>query len=178
MATAIIAVGSAVSSAAASAGTALASYFGGGTAAAGGATTLTKVLSVGSALASIGQGFAQSRELKKQAEHSRLQEQQIATEGAQRRASMAREYEELVGEQQAVVAASGLNPGVGNPATIREATTKTAERNLSVSRQNTDSRQRVQRSRTRSLLSQSRLARTSGFINAGSTLLSDIEVAG
>jgi hypothetical protein len=162
--------------AAAGAATAASGMFAGGsaagvaasTAAAGGgfASTLTTVLSIGSALASIAQGSAQAAALKDQATQVAVQDSQSRAKDAQERASLAEEYADLTSEQAAVQLANGLNPGVGTPASIREASTKFAERNLSVSRENTKNRSTVARLQQRSLMKQASNARLGGFLGA------------
>ena len=181
MAETVIAIGSALSAGVGKAATTVAGLFkgGAGAAAAGtGASTLSNVLTVGSALSSIAGGFAARSAAQEQAEGVRVQEAQTAAQGAQRRAQLAREYEELVGEQDAVVAAAGLNPGVGTPASVRRATTAIADRNLSISRENTRSQMRVLRSRRRSLMSGGRLKLLSGFVDAGRTAAEQFEQTG
>jgi hypothetical protein len=138
------------------------------TAAAGGglASTLTTVLSIGSALASIMQGNAQAAALENQAEQVIVQDNQSRARDAQKRASLAEEYADMTSEQAAVQLANGLNPGVGTPASVREATTKFAERNLSVSRENTKNRTTVARLQRRSLMKQASNARMGGIFGA------------
>jgi hypothetical protein len=161
--------------AAVGAATAASSLFAGGSAAgvaastvAGGglASTLTTVLSIGSALASIAQGSAQAAALQDQATQVAVQDSQSRARDAQERASLAEEYADLTSEQAAVQLANGLNPGVGTPASIREASTKFAERNLSVSRENTRNRSTVARLQQRSLMKQASNARLGGLLGA------------
>ncbi|AGH15992.1 hypothetical protein DVVG_00006 [Dunaliella viridis virus SI2] len=192
MAAAFIAIGQAVSGAAASVSAAFTGAAGGaaaagakaGAASAGGGilggvgSTLTTALSIGSALASIGQGAAEARALRDEAGQVATQNAQSAASDAQRRASLAEEYADLVAEQSAVQIANGLNPGVGTPASIRKATTQIAERNLSVSRENTRNRTATARLQQRSLLRRASTARMSGFLGAARTGLDLFQAVG
>lgn len=170
MAETIIAIGSAIGSAATTAGTAVSSFFAGGAAAGTAASSISTVLSIGSALASIAGGVAASNAAKDQAAQVALQDSQSRAADSQRRASLAKEYADLVSEQQAVQIANGLNPGVGTPASIRAATTKIAEQNLSIARENTLNRTKVARLQQRSLFKSAQASLLSGFVEGAGTM--------
>lgn len=167
MATVFMAIGTAVSSAAASVGTmfAGAGAAGAGAAAAAGSgvVTLSQVLSAGSALAAIGQGVAASRAAKDQAAFARAQAVQEQAQGAAQSRDLAREYAELTGEQKVIQLANGLDIGVGTPVNVAESTKRLAERNLDVTRQNADNRAAMSRLRARGLMSEARSSMLAGF---------------
>ena len=91
---------------------------------------------------------------------------------------MAEEYAEMVADQTAVQIANGLNPGVGTAATVRNATREVAERNLSVSRENTRNRMQVARMQQRSLYKGANTALLGGFTQAASTAAGAFEAVG
>lgn len=172
MATVFMAIGTAVSSAAASVGTMFAGAGAASGAAAAGATaatassgvvTLSQVLSAGSALAAIGQGVAASRAAKDQAAFARAQGLQEQAQGAAQARDLAREYAELTGEQKVIQLANGLDIGVGTPVNVAESTKRLAERNLDVTRSNADNRAAMSRLRARGLMSEARSSMLGGF---------------
>jgi len=170
MATVFMAIGTAVSSAAASVGTLFAGAGGAGAAAGAsaaaagsGVVTLSQVLSAGSALAAIGQGVAASRAAKDQAAFARTQGLQEQAQGAAQARDLAREYAELTGEQKVIQLANGLDIGVGTPVNVAESTKRLAERNLDVTRQNADNRAAMSRLRARGLMSEARSSMLSAF---------------
>jgi hypothetical protein len=169
MAETFIAIGAAVSGAATSAGAAVSSFF----TAAGGlgtvASTLSTALSIGSAFSSIAAGQAAGQAKEDQAQQLAVQTAQQSAADSQNRASLAEEYADLVADQEAVQIANGLNPGIGTPASVRTATRNFAERNLSVSRENTRNRTKVSRLQQRSLFKSANTSRMTGFTNALST---------
>lgn len=172
MAEAFIAIGAAIATGGASIG----AMFGaggaaaGGAAAAGGISTLSTVLSTGSALMSIMGGIQQSKALKEAGHEANVQAEQTLAQGSQKRASLAEDYKRMSADQAAIQIANGLNPGVGTPASIAKATTEVAERNLSITRENTQNRYRMQRAKSRGLMSNARAAMLGGFIDAGTTM--------
>ncbi len=174
MATVFMAIGTAVSSAAASVGTMFAgagaagagasAAAGAGAAAAGsGVVTLSQMLSAGSALAAIGQGVAASRAAKDQAAFARVQGLQEQAQGAAQSRDLAREYAELTGEQKVIQLANGLDIGIGTPVNVAESTKRLAERNLDVTRSNADNRAAMSRLRSRGLMSEARSSMLAGF---------------
>lgn len=178
MATVFAAIGTAVSSASAG----VASFFGGAGAAgagaasgaaagagaaAGTATTISQVLSVGSALAAIGQGVAASRAAKDQAAFAEAQAVQEQAQGAAQARDLAREYAELTGEQKVIQLANGLDIGIGTPVNVAQSTQRQAERNLDTTRQNARNRASISRLRSRGLMSEARSSLVSGFGRAG-----------
>jgi len=170
MATVFMAIGTAVSSAAASVGTLFAGAGGAGAAAGAsaaaagsGVVTLSQVLSAGSALAAIGQGVAASRAAKDQAAFARTQGLQEQAQGAAQARDLAREYAELTGEQKVIQLANGLDIGIGTPVNVAESTKRLAERNLDVTRSNADNRAAMSRLRARGLMSEARSSMLAGF---------------
>jgi hypothetical protein len=195
MAETIIAIGTAVSSAVSTAGTAVSSMFAGsaaagtgaaasgaaasGTTALGGfASTVSTALSIGSAISSIAAGNAAATATQEQARQVRVQDAQSRAQGAQRRATIAEEYADLVSEQTAVQLANGLNPNVGTPKNVRNATREFAERNLATSRENTLNRSRVARLQQRSLMRSANAQRIGGFVQAGQTGANALQAVG
>jgi len=187
MATVFMAIGTAVSSAAASVGTLFAGA-GAGAAAAGTAakgltlggtiSTLSTVLSAGSALAAIGQGVAASRQLKDQAAFAEVQGLQEKAQGAAAARDLAREYAELTGEQKVIQLANGLDIGVGTPVNVADSTKRLAERNLDVTRGNADNRAAMSRLRGRGLMSEARTSTMAGFGRAGQIALNAYQTVG
>lgn len=182
MAETFIAIAAASSAAAASAGAAISSIFAGGAAAgaAGGITAggLSTALSIGSAFMSIGQGIAQSKATKQEAAMMETQAQQTAVKGAQERESLSKEYASLIADQQAVQIANGLNPGIGTAKSVRAATTKQSDRNLSISRENTAGAVKVKRMQSRALMKEAKSQLIGGFLQAGMTGLDAFKAVG
>lgn len=199
MASAFIAIGKGISAAFSTVsstfmgGGAAAGAAGGGAATTATATTgmsglslLSSALSAGSAISSIASANASAAAIQAQAEEQAAQIQTQAAQSkardAQERATLAKEYESIVAEQKAVQFAAGLNPGVGTPAKIRTATRKIAEQNLSVSRENTRSRQAVARLQTRSLFksanARSASVRAQGYGSALKTGINALQLVG
>jgi len=162
MASVFAAIGTAVTTAGASLGIGA-----GAGAAAGGLTGLSQALSIGSVLASIGQGVATSKRLKREAGFARIEASEEIRAGASRAADLAREYASLRSEQTVIQLANGLDIGVGTPVSIARATERHARRNLSVTRENARNRSRMARLRSRGLLAESRAALAGGFVRAG-----------
>ena len=172
----------------AAAGTAAAGTAAAGTAAAGTAATATaagtslatisKVLSAGSALASIGQGFAAHAKAKTDAAFAQAEAAQEEAAGAARARDLAREYAELRSEQSVIQLGNGLDIGVGTPVNVAEATRNQAERNLSVTRENARNRARMSRLRARGLLSEGRASLLRGFGKAAGIGLDAYKLTG
>lgn len=163
------------------AGAGAAGAAGAGAAAAGGGfslSNLSSLLSVGSALSSIMGGNATADGLLEQSQQIDTQVAQSKARDAQRRATLAAEYADLVSDQYAVQLANGLNPGIGTPATIRRATTTMAEQNLGVSRENTRARTATARLQQRSLFKSANAARVNGWTDALSTGLKAFQTVG
>lgn len=188
MASVFTAIGSAISSTFASVGAA----FGGGTAAAGaaagagagaaaagsGVVSLSQVLSAGSALAAIGQGFAASKRLKQEAAFARAQAEQEEAVGAAKARDLAREYAELTGEQKVIQLANGLDIGVGTPVNVAESTKRLAERNLDTTRQTATNRAAMSRLRARGLMSEAKSSILAGFGSAAQIGLKSYQLTG
>lgn len=188
MATVFAAIGAGVSAAS----TAVTGLFTAGGAAAAGATTaaagaatagsaittLSQVLSAGSALAAIGQGFAANAQAKTQAAFANAEAMQEEAAGAGRARDLAKEYAELRSEQAVIQLGNGLDIGVGTPVNVAEATKKNAERNLSVTRENTRNRARMSRLRGRGLLQDGRAALLGGFGRAAGIGLDAYKLTG
>ena len=177
MATMFAAIGSAVASASSAAST----WFSSATAAAsaaGTAGTISNVLSAGSALAAIGQGFAARGAARDQAAFARAEEAQVKAAGAAEARDLAREYESLRSEQQVIQLANGLDIGTGTPADIGAATQRQADRNLDMTRQNASNRASMSRLRSRGLLSEGRSSLMAGFGSAAQTGLSAYQLTG
>ena len=184
MATVFAAIGAGVSAASAS----VAGLFTAGGTAAAGATgaaaagssvaTISQVLSAGSALAAIGQGFAANAQAKTEAAFARAEAVQEEAAGAARARDLAREYAELRSEQSVIQLGNGLNIGVGTPVNVAEATRNQAERNLSVTRENTRNRARMARLRGRGLLSEGRASLLGGFGKAAGIGLDAYQLTG
>jgi hypothetical protein len=169
MATVFMAIGTAVSSAAASVGTLFA---GTGAKTAVALTTaktassvisLSQVLSAGSALAAIGQGVAASQTAKDQARFAEVEAAQNLAQGASQARDLARQYAELTGEQKVIQLANGLDIGVGTPVNVRESTAKLADRDLDNTRKNSSNRAAMSRLRSRGLMSEARSSLAAGF---------------
>jgi len=176
-------------------GGAFGGLFAGGGAAAGGAAAggaalsgsslLFGGLSVGSALMSIDavRQVALRRQsvspfLMAEVEVAVTRPVQELAQGAARRANLAADYAQLVGEQVATQAAAGINPFVGSPRSVRVADADRVGRDLDTLRRNARQRAQAQRFRARGLLIQAgqertagRMARTEGVIRGGSQLL-------
>jgi hypothetical protein len=158
------ATGAAAAGAATATGVGAAGAATAGAAATGAATvTLSQVLSAGSALAAIGQGFAANAQAKTQAAFARAEATQEEAAGAARTRDLAKEYAELRGEQTVIQLANGLDIGVGTPVNIADATRRQADRNVSVTRENTRNRSRMARLRSRGLLSEGKASLAAGF---------------
>jgi len=187
MATVFAAIGAGVSAASASVaglftagGTAAAGATAAGGAAAAGSSiaTISQVLSAGSALAAIGQGFAANAQAKTEAAFARAEAVQEEAAGAARARDLAREYAELRSEQSVIQLGNGLDIGVGTPVNVAEATRNQAERNLSVTRENTRNRARMARLRGRGLLSEGRASLLGGFGKAAGIGLDAYQLTG
>lgn len=178
MAETFIAIASSIGSAVATTGTAISTFFTGGAAAGTAASSISSALSIGSALASIAGGVASAQAAKDQAQQVAIQDAQRRAQDSQERASIAKEYADLLSEQEAVQIANGLNPGVGTPASVRRATTEVAERNLSISRENTRNRTRVSRLQQRSLMKSGQAQLLGSFVQAGGTMASNYQAVG
>lgn len=141
----------------------------GAAAAAGSVSTLSQALSIGSGLASIFTGLSKASALKAEAAGERTRAAQEEAAGAQKARDLSREYAELVGEQQAIQAANGVDLNVGTAADIRTATQKIADRNISITRENARARARAFRTRARGLSSAALGETLGGFVSAGVT---------
>lgn len=178
MAQTFIAIGAAVKATASAVGASVSSLFSGGAGAAGSASTLSSALSVGSALSSIASGVAGASAQRDMARQVQVQAAQSAAADAQERASLAEEYRDLIADQKAVQLANGLNPGVGTPKSVRDATRTFAERNLATSRENTRLRTRTARLQSRSLFKSANTSLLRGFTSAGQTLADNHRATG
>lgn len=181
MATVFAAIGAGVSSAASAVG----GLFGTGASAASATgaagattTTLSQVLSAGSALAAIGQGFAAKSNADTQAAFAETEAAQEKAAGAGRARDLAREHAELRSEQSVIQLANGLDIGVGTPVNVADATKRQAERNLSVTRENTRNRSRMARLRGRGLMSEGRSSLLGGFGKAAGIGLEAAQLTG
>jgi hypothetical protein len=141
-------------------------------------STISTVLSAGSALAAIGQGFAANNQAKTQAAFAKTEASQNEAAGAQQASDLAREYAALRSEQSVIQLANGLDIGVGTPVNVAEATSRQADRNLSVTRENTRNRSRMSRLRGRGLLSEGKAALVGGFGRAGAIGLDAFQLTG
>tara|TARA_R110000796_G_scaffold252630_1_gene389122 strand:- start:8926 stop:9489 length:564 start_codon:yes stop_codon:yes gene_type:complete len=141
-------------------------------------STISTVLSAGSALAAIGQGFAANNQAKTQAAFAKMEASQNEAAGAQQASDLAREYAALRSEQSVIQLANGLDIGVGTPVNVAEATSRQADRNLSVTRENTRNRSRMSRLRGRGLLSEGKAALVGGFGRAGAIGLDAFQLTG
>lgn len=153
------AAGSAAASTAAAGAGAAASGFSAGTA----LSTISGVLSAGSALAAIGQGVAASKQAKLEAQFAETQALQEEAAGAAAKSELAREYEQLTGEQRVIQLANGLDIGVGTPVSVAESQRRLNERNLSTTRANASNRAAMSRLRSRGLMTEARSSLVSGF---------------
>jgi len=142
------------------------------------AGTISTVLTVGSALSSIGQGIAASNSLKMQSQEAALNSELNRKAGAQKSLDLAREYKKLQSEAVVTQLANGLDVGVGTAVDIRAATSREASRRLDISRQNARGRVRMARLRSRGLLSEANAAFTGGIVNAGGKLLDNQQLVG
>lgn len=142
------------------------------------AATISQVLSAGSALAAIGQGFAANSQAKTQAAFAQAEAAQEEAAGAGRARDLAREYAELRSEQSVIQLANGLDIGVGTPVNVAEATQKQADRNLSVTRENTRNRARMSRLRGRGLMSEGKASLMGGFGRAAGIGLDAYKLTG
>lgn len=141
-------------------------------------TTLSQVLSAGSALAAIGQGMSAKYQAEAQASFAQAEAAQEEAAGAGRARDLAREYAELRSEQTVIQLGNGLDIGVGTPVNVGEATKKQAERNLSVTRENTKNRAALSRLRSRGLMSEGRSSMLAGFGKAASIGLDSLQLTG
>lgn len=162
--------GAATAAAGAAAGTA--------TAAASSVLTLSKVLSVGSALAAIGQGFAANALAKDQAAFAMAESEQEKAAGAARSRDLASEYKALRSEQEVIQLANGLDLGTGTPMNVAQATQKVADRNIEQTRKNADFRAASARLRSRGLLAEGRAAILGGFTQAAGIGLNQMQLTG
>lgn len=176
------AVGAAVSglfagggAAAAGAGAAAATTAG---TAASGVLTLSKVLSAGSALAAIGQGFMAKRDAEVQAKFAVAEAEQELAAGAVKSRDLSKEYAELRSEQEVIQLANGLDLGTGTPGNIAEATTKVADRNLEITRKNASYRSAGARLRSRGLMAEGRAAVFGGFQRAAGIGMDAFQLTG
>ena len=152
MASVILAIGSAAGGIGAAAATAV-----------GGASALSTVFSIGSALASIGQGIAANSRAKTEAAFARTEAEQELQKGAEQSRDLAREHAALRSEQDVIQLANGLDIGVGTLVNIAQSTQRIAQRNLSKTRENARNRFRTARLRSRGLLSEGRASLLAGF---------------
>lgn len=143
-----------------------------------GPAALSQTLSIGSALSSVGQGFAQRARLKTEAEFGKAEAAQELAAGASEARSFAREYAELTSDQTVAQLANGLDIGVGAPVSLRESTARQADRNISVARSNARNRSAMARLRSRGLLSEARQAMMGGLRQAGGTILDSYQLTG
>jgi len=175
-----IAIGASIGKAASATAASISSMFGGTAAGAGAASasSISTALSIGSALSSVAAGFSGAAAKRDQAEQVGVQAAQQRAQDSQRRATLAEEYQDLVANQEAIQIANGLNPGVGTPASVRRATREVAERNLSVSRENTRARSATARLQRRSLFRGANTAILGGFTGAANTLAGAYEATG
>jgi hypothetical protein len=141
-------------------------------------STISTVLSAGSALAAIGQGFAANNQAKTQAAFAETEAAQNEAAGAQQASDLAREYAALRSEQSVIQLANGLDIGVGTPVNVAEATSRQADRNLSVTRENTRNRSRMSRMRGRGLLSEGKAALVGGFGRSAAIGLDAMQLTG
>lgn len=153
---------------------------GAGAAAAAGtaASTLSTVLSIGTALASIGQGAAARDRLVTEGQFTLAQANQTMEQGAGEQVNLAREYRQLVSEQQAIMLANGVRLGVGTPASIVRSTMRQQDRSLDVSRKNTLDRARVLRLRARGLFAEGNSAMMAGLTDAMTVGLGQARLTG
>jgi cell division protein FtsL len=143
---------------------------GAGAAAATGALTITKVLGVVSALASVAGGIAQSKALKTQAQMELVRAEQEKAKGAAEARDLAKEYAELSSEQKVIQLANGLDIGSGTPMNISEATKRQADRNIDMTRENARNRAAIHRLQARALMQEANSAIIGGIaggISAG-----------
>lgn len=157
---------------------AIGSSIGAGAAAAGTASTLSTVFSIGSALASIGQGFAANKKAKTAAAWARTEGEQELEKGAEQARDLSREYAALRSEQDVIQLSNGLDIGVGTPVNIAAATQKQATRNLATTRKTARQRNQMARVRSRGLLSEGRAALLGGFGQALDTGLDAVQLTG
>lgn len=143
-----------------------------------GIATLSRVFSVGSALAAVGQGIAANRQAKTEAAFANAQAEQEAAQGAVARRDLSREYAELRSEQDAIMLANGLDIGLGTPVNVTEATKRTADRNLDTSRRNTEYRVAATRMRGRGLLAEGRASLLNAGVRAGTIMLDNYQLTG
>jgi hypothetical protein len=173
MAVIFAAIGSAVAAGAGAAG------IGAGAAAAGSAAVgISQALSVGSALASIGQGIMTRNRLQTEAIFAKTEAAQEQAAGANRERDLAKEYAALRSEQQVVQLANGLDIGTGTPVSIADATRREADRNLSLNRSNTANRVSMARLRSRGLMSDANAALIGGVVGAAETGLNAFQLTG
>lgn len=178
MAQILPAVGAAVSGLFAGGGAAAAGATATASTAASGVLTLSKVLSAGSALAAIGQGFAAKNDAKVQAAFARTEAAQETAAGAVKARDLSKEYAELRSEQEVIQLANGLDLGTGTPMDIGRATQKVAERNISTTRENARNRSSAARIRSRGLMAEGRAALFGGFQKAAGIGLDAYQLTG
>ncbi len=77
-----------------------------------------------------------------------------------------------------MIAASGLQVGVGTSAAIQRSTAAVMDRNLAMTRANGGRTAAMSRMRSRGLLAQGRQAATQGVVEAGSTMLNSYTQTG
>lgn len=142
------------------------------------ALTLSKVISIGSALSSIAQGFAQSRALKEEAAFERAAAEKELARGASEGRSLSEEYLQLRGEQRVAQLASGLDIASGTAAAVGEREGRKADVNLETIYQNARDRAAVRRARARGLMSQAKGAMLGGIVGAGGTILDSYQLTG
>lgn len=143
-----------------------------------GVLTFSRVLSVGSALAAVGQGIAANKMAKTEAAFANAQAEQETAQGAARARDLSREYSELRSEQDAIMLANGLDIGVGTPMNVAEATKATAARNLDVTRKNASYRAASSRLRGRGLLAEGRASLLNAGVRAGNIMLENYQLTG
>jgi hypothetical protein len=148
------------------------------TTAASGVLTLSKVLSAGSALAAIGQGFMANAQAKTQAAFAEAEADQELAAGAVKARDLSKEYAELRSEQEVIQLANGLDLGTGTPGNVGQATQKVADRNLEITRKNASYRASSARLRARGLMQEGRAALFGGFQRAASIGLDSYQLTG
>jgi len=143
-----------------------------------GILTLSKALSVGSALMAVGQGIAANNQAKTEAAFANTQADQEVAAGAARARDLSREYAELRSEQSVIQLANGLDIGIGTPMNVADATRRTADRNLSTTRQNAQYRAASARLRGRGLLAEGRASMVNATVRAGQIGLDAFQLTG
>jgi hypothetical protein len=141
-------------------------------------STVSTVLSIGSALSAIGAGRATQNRKNEEAAHADLEAEEIKLAGGEARRDLSLEYEKLRAEQTSVQLANGLDLGVGTPVNIGQATKREATRRQDITRENVNRRTRMARLRSRGLVSEGKTAFTSGLLNAGGIVMDQAKLTG